>query len=43
MNNEKMVADWQEKILTECERKLLRHLTSAESYFVRSRQSLLAP
>nr|WP_315400167.1 hypothetical protein [uncultured Duganella sp.] len=42
MNNEKMVVDWQDKILRECERKLQRHLTSAESYFVRSRQSFLA-
>lgn len=42
MSNDKMVIDWQQKILMDCERILQRPLIYAENSFVRGRTGFIA-
>ncbi|MBI5006035.1 MAG: hypothetical protein HZB95_02810 [Nitrosomonadales bacterium] len=42
MDNEGLVAKWQERIIFECERRLHRKLTKGEERFIRLRGGFMA-
>lgn len=42
MDNEKLVKDWQERIVNECVKKLGRSLTQEEKHFITSRKGFMA-
>lgn len=42
MDNEKIVKDWQERIVNECVKKLGRSLTEEEMRFITSRKGFMA-
>ena len=42
MDNEKIVKEWQERIINESEKKLGRSLTEAEMHFIISRKGFMA-
>jgi hypothetical protein len=42
MDNEKVVLNWQRKIIAECESRLGRKLTASEEHFICSRGGFLA-